>query len=39
MSTVCTSPLLGCLVDLNVLDDQITGIETFGVGVGFGVVE
>lgn len=39
MSAVCASPLLGSLVDLDVLDDQVAGVETFGVGVGFGVFE
>ena len=33
MSTVGTTALLGCLVDLDVLDDQVAGIEAFGVGV------
>lgn len=37
MSTVRPSPLLGGLVDLNVLDDQVAGVETLGVGVGLGV--
>ena len=39
MGTVCASPLLGGLVDLDVLDDQVAGIETLGVGVGLGVLE
>ena len=39
MGTVCASPLLGCLVDLDVLDDQVAGVETLGVGVGLGVLE
>jgi len=39
VSTVCASSLLRRLVDLNVLDDQIAGVEAFGVGVGFGVAE
>lgn len=33
MSTIGTTTLLGCLVDLDVLDDQVAGIEAFGVGV------
>jgi hypothetical protein len=33
VSTVCSSTLLGGLVDLDVLDDQVSGVETFGVGV------
>ena len=39
VSAVCASPLLGSLVDLDVLDDQVAGVETFGVGVGFGIFE
>lgn len=39
MSTVCSAALLGCLVYLDVLDDKIAGVEAFGVGVGFGVLE
>lgn len=39
MSTVCSATLLGGLVDLDVLDDQVGGIETLGIGVGFGVLE
>ena len=31
--------LLRRLVDLDMLDDEIAGIETLGVGVGFGVLE
>lgn len=33
VSTVGATALLGCLVDLDVLDDQIAGVEAFGVGV------
>ena len=39
MSTICAPPLLRGLVHLDVLDDQVSGIEAFGVGVGFGVLE
>jgi hypothetical protein len=39
VGTVCASPLLGGLVNLDVLDDQVAGIETLGVGVGLGVLE
>ena len=39
MGTVCASPLLWGLVDLDVLDDQVASIETLGVGVGLGVLE
>jgi hypothetical protein len=39
VGTVCAAALLGCLVDLDVLDDEVGGVEALGVGVGFGVVE
>src|SRR5271170_465019 len=39
VSAVCSSTLLGCLVDLNVLDDQVGGVEAFGIGIRFGVLE
>lgn len=39
MGTVCAAALLGGLVDLDVLDDQVGGIETLGVGVGLGVLQ
>ena len=39
MGTVCTTTLLGCLVDLDMLDDQVSGIEAFGIGVCFCVFE
>jgi hypothetical protein len=39
VGAVCTTSLLGCLVDLDVLDDQVSGIEALCVGVGFGVLE
>lgn len=39
MSTVCAAALLGGLVDLDVLDDQVGGVKTLGVGVGLGVLE
>ena len=39
VSTVCSATLLGCLVDLDVLDKEVTSIETFCVGIGFGVLE
>lgn len=35
MGTICSSPLLGSLVDLNVLNDQIPGIEALRIGIGF----
>lgn len=39
MGTVSTSALLGGLVDLDVLDDEVGGVETLGVSVGLGVLE
>jgi hypothetical protein len=39
MGTVCAAALLGCLVDLDVLDDEVGGVETLDVGVGFSVLE
>ncbi len=33
MSTVGATALLGCLVDLDVLDDQVAGVKALGVGV------
>ena len=39
MSAVCAPSLLRGLVDLDVLNDQISGVEAFGVGIGFGVFE
>ena len=39
MGTVCTTALLRSLVDLDVLDYQVAGVEAFGVGVCFCVFE
>lgn len=39
MGTVCAAALLGGLVDLDVLDDEVAGVKTLGVGVGLGVLE
>lgn len=39
VGSVGSSSLFGGLVDLNVLDDEFFGVETLGVGVGFGVLE
>jgi hypothetical protein len=39
VSAVCAPSLLGGLVDLDVLDDQVAGVETLGVGVGLSVLE
>jgi hypothetical protein len=39
VSTVCSSALLGGLVDLDVLDNQVAGIETLGICVCLCVLE
>jgi hypothetical protein len=39
VSTVCSTALLGGLVDLDVLDNQVGGVEALGIGIGFGVLE
>lgn len=39
VGAVRSATLLGGLVDLDVLDDQVRGVEALGVGVGFGVLE
>ena len=39
MSTVRATTLLGRLVDLDVLDDQIRGVEAFGICVCLCVLE
>ncbi len=39
MSTVCSAALLGGLVDLDVLDDQVASVETLSIGVGLSVLE
>jgi hypothetical protein len=39
VGTVRAAALLGGLVDLNVLDNQVAGVETLGIGVGLGVLE
>ena len=39
MGTICTTALLGRLVHLNVLHDQVSGVEALGVGVCFCVLE
>ena len=39
VGTVCSSSLFGGLVNLDVLDDQVAGIETFSVGVCLSVLE
>ena len=39
MGAVCTSSLLGSLIDLDVLDDEVGCVEALGIGVGFGVFQ
>jgi len=39
VSTVCSATLLWCLVDLDVSDLKVGGVETFSIGVGFGILE
>jgi hypothetical protein len=39
VGTVSSSPLLGGLVDLDVGDLEVGGVETLGVGVGLSVAE
>lgn len=39
MSTISAASLLGRLVDLDVLDDQVARIEAFGIRIGFGIFE
>jgi len=39
VGTVCPSSLLGSLVDLDVLDNKSTGVETLGISVGLSVLE
>jgi hypothetical protein len=39
VGTVCAAALLGGLVDLNVLDDQVAGVKALGVGIGLSILE
>lgn len=39
VGTVSAPALIGGLVDLDVLDDQVAGVETLGVGIGLSVLE
>jgi len=39
VSTVCASSLLWCLVDLDVGNNKVGGIETLNIGVGYGILE
>lgn len=39
VGAISSPPLLGSVVNLNVLDDEITSVKTLGIGVRFGVLE
>jgi hypothetical protein len=39
VSTVCSAALLGCLVDLDVLNNQVASIETLGICVCLCILE
>ena len=39
MSSVCSTSLFWCLVNLNVFDNQVSGVKAFNIGIGFGVLE
>lgn len=39
MSAVSAAALLGGLVDLDVLDNEVASVETLGIGVGLSVLE
>jgi hypothetical protein len=39
VSSVRSTSLFWCLVDLDVLDNQVSGVKTFNIGIGFGVLE
>lgn len=39
VGTVCSSTLLWCLVDLDVLDNKVAGVKTLAISVGLGVLE
>lgn len=39
VSTVGAAAALGSLVDLDVLDNEVAGVETLGVGVGLSVLQ
>lgn len=39
MSAVCASPLFRGLVDLDVLNDEIAGVEALGISIRFCVLE
>ena len=39
MGAIRSAPLLWGLIDLDMLDDEVPGVETLGVGVCFGVLQ
>ncbi len=39
MGTVGAATLLGSLVDLDVLHDEVAGVQALGVGIGLGVLQ
>ena len=39
VSSVCSTSLFGCLIDLDMFNDQVAGIEAFDISVGFGILE
>lgn len=39
VSTVCATTLFRCLIYLDMLDNQVAGVETLGIRVCFGVLE
>lgn len=39
MRTVGASPLAGGLVDLDMLDDEVAGVEALRVGIGLSVLQ
>lgn len=39
MCAVSSATLVGSLVDLDVLDDEVAGVKTLGIGIGFSVLK
>ena len=39
MSSVCATSLFWCLVDLDVLDDQVSSVKALDIGVGFCILK
>ena len=39
VGSVCSSSLFWCLVDLDVLDDQVIGVEALCIGVGLSILQ